>query len=92
MFEVDDVSDQYDVSPDGTKFLMLRRDAAGAGTAPGQVNVVLNLFEELKRLVPTKLSRCRFGPDRRISPRTSARVDLSARTTGVGFVGTSLRY
>ena len=54
LFEVDDVMDQYDVSPDGTKFLMLRRDAAAAGAAPGQVNLVLNLFEELKRLVPTK--------------------------------------
>jgi hypothetical protein len=56
LFEVYDVSDQYDVSPDGTKFLMLRRDAAGAGTgaAPGQVNLVLNLFEQLTRLVPTK--------------------------------------
>ena len=48
------MSDQYDVSPDGTKFLMLLRDAAGAGTAPGQVNLVVNLFEELKRLVPTR--------------------------------------
>jgi Tol biopolymer transport system component len=54
LFEVDDVSNQYDVSPDGTKFLMLLRDAASAGSAPGQVNLVLNLFEELKRLVPTK--------------------------------------
>ena len=54
LFEVDDVPDSYDVSLDGTKFLMLRRDAAGAGTAPGQVNLVLNVFEELKRHVPTK--------------------------------------
>jgi hypothetical protein len=54
LFEVDDVSYHYDVSPDGTKFLMLLRDAATAGSAPGQVNLVLNLFEELKRLVPTK--------------------------------------
>jgi hypothetical protein len=54
LFEVDDLSDQYDVSPDGTKFLMLLRDAARAGSAPGQVNLVLNLFEQLKRLAPTK--------------------------------------
>ena len=53
LFEVDDVIDQYDVSPDGTRFLMHLRDAARAGAAPGQVNLVLNLFEELKRLVPT---------------------------------------
>jgi hypothetical protein len=42
------------VSADGTKFLMLLRDAAPAGAAPGQVNLVLNLFEQLKRIVPTK--------------------------------------
>jgi hypothetical protein len=54
LFEADDVSNQYDVSPDGTKFLMLLRDAARAGAAPGQVNLVLNLFEQLKRIVPTK--------------------------------------
>jgi serine/threonine-protein kinase len=54
LFEADDVNDQYDVSADGTKFLMLLRDAARAGAAPGQVNLVLNLFEQLKRLVPTK--------------------------------------
>jgi serine/threonine-protein kinase len=54
LFEVDDVIDQYDVSPDGTRFLMLLRDAARAGAAPGQVNLVLNLFEELKRLVPAQ--------------------------------------
>jgi len=54
LFEVDDVGGQYDVSADGTKFLMLRRDATGAGAAPGQVNLVLNRFEALKRLAPAK--------------------------------------
>ena len=54
LFEVDDVNDQYDVSADGTKFLMALRDAAPAGASPGQVNLVLNLFEQLKRLAPTK--------------------------------------
>jgi hypothetical protein len=48
------VSYQYDVSPDGTKFLMLLRDAARAGAAPAQVNLVRNLLEPLKRIVPTK--------------------------------------
>ena len=38
----------YDISPDGQRFLMIRRDEA-----PAQINVVLNWFEELKRLVPT---------------------------------------
>ncbi|NOT27643.1 MAG: serine/threonine-protein kinase [Acidobacteria bacterium] len=54
LFELDDVSSQYDVSPDGTTFLMLRRDAPGAGAVPGQVNLVLNVFEGLKRLVQTR--------------------------------------
>jgi len=39
----------YDISPDGQRFLMIKE--AGAGQA--QINVVLNWFEELKRLVPT---------------------------------------
>ena len=43
----------YDVSPDGTRFLMIKDAAAYTGTAP-QLVVVLNFFEELKRLVPTK--------------------------------------
>ena len=43
----------YDVSPDGTRFLMIKDAAASTGTAP-QLVVVLNFFEELKRLVPTK--------------------------------------
>jgi serine/threonine-protein kinase len=38
----------YDISPDGQRFLMIRRDEA-----PSYINVVLNWFEELKRLVPT---------------------------------------
>jgi serine/threonine-protein kinase len=40
----------YDVTPDGQRFLMIRRDF---GPAPTQINVVLNWAEELKRLVPT---------------------------------------
>jgi len=42
----------YDVSPDGERFLMLKstdREQA----APTQINVVLNWFEELKQKVPT---------------------------------------
>ncbi len=38
----------YDIMPDGQKFLMIKRDQA-----PAQINVVLNWFEEIKRLVPT---------------------------------------
>ena len=39
----------YDVGVDG-RFLMIK--AAGQEEGPGQINVVLNWFEELKRLVP----------------------------------------
>jgi Tol biopolymer transport system component len=42
----------YDVSPDGQRFLMLKpTDQEQA--APTQINVVLNWFEELKQKVPT---------------------------------------
>jgi serine/threonine-protein kinase len=40
----------YDVTPDG-RFVMIRRDESAG---PAQINVVLNWFEELKRLVPTE--------------------------------------
>ncbi len=42
---------QYDVSPDGQLFLMLK-PVGQAQTAPTQINVVLNWTEELKHLVP----------------------------------------
>jgi len=42
----------YDVSPDGQRFLMIKPSEAGE-VAPTQINVVLNWFEELKRRVPT---------------------------------------
>ena len=38
----------YDISPDGQRFLMIKEVEAGQA----QINVVLNWFEELKRLVP----------------------------------------
>ena len=41
----------YDVSPDGQRFLMLRPNEQ-AQAAPTQINVVLNWFEELKHRVP----------------------------------------
>jgi eukaryotic-like serine/threonine-protein kinase len=40
----------YDVSPDGQRFLMLK---AADEASPTQINVVLNWFEELKQKVPT---------------------------------------
>ncbi len=39
----------YDVAPDG-RFVMIRAEEGAGGTQ--QINVVLNWFEELKRLVP----------------------------------------
>ncbi len=42
----------YDIAPDGHRFLMIKEDKPGEG--PRQINVVLNWFEELKRLVPTE--------------------------------------
>ncbi len=43
----------YDVSLDGQRFLMLKPNQQEA-SAPTQINVVLNWFEELKRRVPTE--------------------------------------
>ncbi len=40
----------YDVAPDGRRFLMLK--PSETESAPTQINVVLNWFEELKRRVP----------------------------------------
>jgi serine/threonine-protein kinase len=45
-------SSNYDVSPDGQRFLMLK-PVESAQSAPTQINVVLNWFEELKQKVPT---------------------------------------
>jgi len=42
----------YDVSPDGRRFLMVKPDEQEQ--AATQINVVLNWFEELKRRVPAK--------------------------------------
>jgi serine/threonine-protein kinase len=42
----------YDISPDGRRFLMLKATAARE-EALTQVNVVLNWFDELRRRVPT---------------------------------------
>ena len=41
----------YDVSPDGQRFLMLKPNES-AEAAPTRINVVLNWFEELKQKVP----------------------------------------
>ena len=42
----------YDISPDGQRFLMIKAVEEEEGQQV-QINIVLNWFEELKRLVPT---------------------------------------
>ena len=46
----DDPGSSYDISPDGQRFLMIQREQ---DLVPTEIIVVLNWFEELKRLVPT---------------------------------------
>jgi serine/threonine-protein kinase len=41
----------YDVSPDGQRFLMVKSEATDA---PRQLHLIVNWFEELKRLVPPR--------------------------------------
>ncbi len=44
----------YDVAPDGQRFLMTTAGGGAEGTsAPASIIVVQNWFEELRRLVPT---------------------------------------
>jgi len=45
-----DAPRNYDISPDGQRFLMVKREQ---DVIPTELIVVLNWFEELKRLVPT---------------------------------------
>jgi len=40
----------YDVTPDGQRFVMVQAQETGST----QIHVILNWFEELKRLVPTE--------------------------------------
>jgi hypothetical protein len=42
----------FDIHPDGQRFLMV--EETGAGENLQQINIVLNWFGELKRLVPTE--------------------------------------
>ena len=44
-------SSNYDVSPDGQRFLMIKESEQA--TSATQINVVLNWFEELKHRVPS---------------------------------------
>jgi len=44
-------SPDYDVAPDGRRFIMLKLATAPEG-APSEMHVVLNWFDELRRRVP----------------------------------------
>jgi hypothetical protein len=47
---------QYDVAPDGSRFLMIRPVTGasnGLGAASNEIHIVQNWFEELRRRVPT---------------------------------------
>ncbi len=50
-FDLDGALDtpNYDISPDGERFVMLSR---GQYAIASQLHVIVNWFEELKRLVP----------------------------------------
>ena len=43
----------WDIHPDGNRFLMMKKPTSSAATGPRKINIVLNWFEELKR-VPIK--------------------------------------
>ncbi len=43
----------YDISADGSHFLMVRPAKAATALEPKGIHVVQNWFQELKRLVPT---------------------------------------
>jgi serine/threonine-protein kinase len=45
---------QYDISPDGQRFVMIKEGGSGQTAAPPQIIVVQHWTEELTRLVPTK--------------------------------------
>ena len=47
-----DLSHSYDVSRDGTRFIMIQQDAGYYSDVGSDLVVVLDWFEELKRLVP----------------------------------------
>ncbi len=45
------IASNYDTTPDAQRFLMIKASERESGEV--RINVVLNWFEELRRLVPT---------------------------------------
>jgi len=43
----------YDVASDGQRFVMVKESSDEGERSASQIHVILNWFEELKRLVPT---------------------------------------
>ena len=43
----------YDIHPDGKRFIMVSEHKDAAASPRQQINIVLNWFEELRRLAPT---------------------------------------
>jgi len=79
-YEPSPVNDShYDVSPDGQRFLMLKPNQQEA-SAPTQINVVLNWFEELKRRAPQRRMSDSFDRSLSIPPDALERMSaLSIR-------------
>ena len=50
-FELEGIRHNYDVSPDGKRFMMVQREESSE-SAPDRLHVVLHWFEELERRVP----------------------------------------
>ena len=50
-------SRNYDVTRDGQRFVMVMGQGTNAGSSGTELRVVLNWFEELKRLVPSPENR-----------------------------------
>ena len=50
-FDVGDNGPNYDVSPDGKWFVMPRSER---GSAPGELHLILNWFNEVKARTPTE--------------------------------------
>ncbi len=44
------ISANYDITPDGERFIMIRPEE---GLEPTQINIVLNWSEELRKKIPT---------------------------------------
>ncbi len=42
---------EFDVSPDGQRFLLIRTESQ---SRPTRLDIIINWFDELKRLVPTR--------------------------------------